>query len=167
MDTDIKITHQGTRNWNTIETICQKIKRQFDAEVAYPTELMIICASELCENAIKYGTAVPGMEEIQFELRLTGQQITIQVSNGIPANDDLAELKAIISAIKRTSDPAKLYNDRLQALMESPNRRKTQLGLYRIVHEAGFKLDYTYHNRILCMIASRDTLPPRQSLESV
>lgn len=114
----------------------------------------VMVASELVENAIKYGTAVPAAPWAQFRFDGNSEYIQIQVSNGLL---DATPLQLLDRIIKQLQDPAaceQLYMARLQQLVNDPIQ-PNRLGLYRIGYEGKFTLDYTYADQVLTLTARR------------
>jgi hypothetical protein len=137
------------------------VRQQVTAALAeYSEELRsaaVMVASELVENAIKYGTSIPAMQWAQFRFKTTAEHIQIQVSNGL---NDLRLLEAVQQIIEQTKTAGRseqLYVARLQELMNNPTQ-STRLGLYRISHEGKFDLDYSYGEQILELTARRRIL---------
>ncbi len=137
------------------------VRQQVTAALAeHPEELRsaaVMVASELVENAIKYGASIPAMQWAQFRFATTAEYIQIQVSNGLT---DLRLLEAVQKIVKQTQTAGaseQLYVARLQELMHNPTQ-STRLGLYRIGHEGKFDLDYSYGEQILELTARRRVL---------
>jgi hypothetical protein len=110
--------------------------------------------SELLENALKYGEAVPGMPGASYTLVVEDEFIEIEVSNGLSSEQSLAELKRRLDAIARAEDKQALYIERLEEIMNNPSVGG-QLGLFRIGCEGGFDLSYRFEPPILTVTARR------------
>lgn len=158
MEPMIHLAYQIDPIWEIVKQIREQVG---GALAAYPEELRQACqmtASELIENAVKYGAVVGVGAGITFDLTVTDQQITIAVSNRILAQEDYAEVQQHLARLNAAGASAEaLYLERLQTLlvMEHPEE-KTQLGLYRIAYEGQFTLQYRYEQDILTMIAARE-----------
>ena len=144
-------------NWNIIKGIQKKSinyleTKNLDKDTI---EAAIMSATELIENAIKHGNAVPGCKKIKYLLTVNEYKIIINVINGILNDENLKAVKLHIERIINCEDPAKLYIERLQQLMENPVPGVSQLGLYRIAYEGEFELNYEYKNNILKVIAEK------------
>lgn len=148
------ITLTITPTWAIVEHVRKKINTQLgdflDSDVI---DGAMICASELCENAIKYGEPVPNMQFIQFQLNYSDGKIEIEISNGVVNQVDLDNVCSSIDKTNGTNNPEKLYLERLQELMDMSKPQKSQLGLYRIVCETGFKLQYKLEGNALTISA--------------
>lgn len=153
---EVIISLSITPTWSILKEVRQKTedlmkKKNADTDT---TEATIMCATELVENAIKYGSSNTGQDNIHFDL-IFQNTICIKVSNGIKDEKDAQNVKFHIEKILKTDDPAKLYTERLMELMENPKPGESQLGLYRIAYEGEFKLDYTYEKNILTIKAEK------------
>jgi hypothetical protein len=113
-----------------------------------------ITVSELLENAMKYGSSVPGMPQVEFTLIVGDDEVRIEVSNGVESLQSIAEVCAHIEAISAGSNKEALYVARVQKLVDAQDSR-TQLGLLRIAYEAGFDLSYQHADRIITVAAWR------------
>jgi hypothetical protein len=124
---------------------------------SYPDELReaaSMVASELVDNAMKYGESLPHMAVPVFYLSCEEDNICIEVVSGAKSKNTLTQLKERIEAISNTQNMEELYVSRLYEIMD--NRPQIgQLGLYRIGYEGRFKLSYQYSNEILSVKATR------------
>ena len=111
-------------------------------------------ASELLENAIKYGEAVPTAPEIAFIFTLSEEELRIVVANGAYGGRNVQRLQQHVAALKDAENRVALYTARLQALLAEPNQ-VTGLGIYRIGLEGGYELECTYENNVVTVIATR------------
>lgn len=118
-------------------------------------EFTNIVASELLENAIKYGIENPERSKIGFEFEIHEEFIQVKVKNGIESKDSIKDFIHIMERIKTSTDMSHLYIERLKEIIEHPDTEKSRLGLYRIVSECGFTLDYTISDSVLEVIAVR------------
>lgn len=144
--------------WHIIEGVQKKI-REFifiklaNQEISEATEM---CATELIENAIKYGAGSPLEGCIDFTLKVERKTVEIVVKNSIKRFLDVENVDRLVKLIRRTGDPERLYIERLNELMESPLPGLSQLGLLRISYEGGFCLDYSFKEGILTVEATRE-----------
>lgn len=144
--------------WKIVQEIrdeTQKIitKKGKDKDVI---DAIMMCVSELIENAVKYGSAVSESVNIDFNMNWDENTVKIQVSNGVQSDKDAKNIIDRIEKIKMSNDPAKLYVDRLMELLENPRQGASQLGLYRIAYEGGFKINYSYKDQVLTIFAEKD-----------
>jgi hypothetical protein len=154
---EVTISLSITPTWSILKDVREKTeefmkKKKTTEEIIDST---VMCAVELVENSIKYGSSAKGKNNINFDLTTEGDVVRIKVSNGINDELDVKTVKLHIDRIKASNDPGTLYTERLQQLMENPKPGVSQLGLYRIAYEGEFKLDYTYSHGLLSVIAER------------
>ena len=140
--------------WEYVRLVRQQVA---DALAAHSEELRsaaVMVASELVENAIKYGASVPALKWAQFRFETTPAYIQIQVENGLTDDKSLAALAHIVGQMKSVAVCEELYVARLHELLISP-MEANRLGLYRIGYEGKFDLEYSYKDQILQMTARR------------
>ena len=137
----------------------RQVRQQVDVALAHLDEesrsAAVMVASELLENAIKYGTAVPALGRTRVTLQYSAQQIEIRVENGLVDADSYERLRAIVESMRDDAACEKLYMARIQQLIDNPFQ-KNQLGLYRIGYEGKFALSCNLDKQILCMTARRN-----------
>lgn len=153
----VKISIIIKPTWNLVKEVQVKAEK-FMREKNMSSDIIdaaIMCSTELIENAVKYGAEKPDGSSIDFDLRATENMIEIVVSNGYHTEKDLQNVMEHINKIKSSDDPAALYVERLQELLDNPKPGVSQLGLYRISYEGGFKLDYRHENMTLTIVATR------------
>jgi hypothetical protein len=98
-------------------------------------------ASELMENAIKYGAWNEGVRHLHLRVWGDGQTASVQVAHPIAANDaaNVRELLATIVWLNGFADPEDAYRARMLAIAAAP-AGATKLGLARIAYEGRCKL---------------------------
>jgi len=152
---DVNLSFSINPTWEVVRNIEEKLRSIFqpdDSEIFYST---IMTVSELVENAIKYGSATQTVKSINLNFVADEKSIVIIVSNPIDNVGHLEVVKSHLDRIKNSNDPQQLYIQRLQDLLENPNIKNSQLGLYRIAYEGQFALNYGYENNILTIKAIR------------
>jgi hypothetical protein len=141
--------------WPTIRKIRQQIG---DALATFPAGVRsaaMMTASELTENAIKYGESVPKAETISFRFEVYEQEIRIEVANGCTNLVAIQELLECVRQIANAPDKEALYFARVQRLLE--NQQETgKLGLYRIALEGKFVLYCSYDDEVVTVSATRN-----------
>ncbi len=155
MDHTIHFSRHLTPLWDGIKQIRNTIDEVLDR---YPDEVRNaskMTASELMENAVKYGTSVDQDTGISFELTATDRLVTITVTNRLLNTQDGEDAIQHLDIIKASENPETLYLRRLQALMNDMSLQKTQLGLYRIAYEGQFRLSYTCDRHLISITAVR------------
>ncbi len=142
--------------WDTVKKIRDKVESILSDKSQEVNDASKMTASELIENAVKYGCSIDNGTGIQFELLVEKNQIKIVVKNKILSSEDFNKVREHIDRIKTADNPQELYLNRLMMLMENTKLSKSQLGLYRIAYEGEFQLDYEYENEILTVTATRE-----------
>lgn len=136
---------------NVVSYIRNLIKFFFVGYDLQVIESIQVCSSELIENAIKYRYVEDGEEDsIKISIELDAEQLEIQVSNKYSAkSENLLRLLASIDRIKSSEDFESLYKERLREIFYSESDTGNRLGLIRIIHECGFKIDYYLSGKTL------------------
>ena len=137
----------------------RKIRQQVGATLeACRQELRtaaVMTASELVENAIKYGESVPGAPSVTFWLEATAQRLAIRVINGSTNALGVAELERRVKDLSGAANKEALYLARLEQLL-AHSEDSGKLGIYRIGFEGGFDLALDYTNDVVTMTATRN-----------
>ncbi len=158
MESDhVKISIVIKPTWHLVKEVQEKTEK-FMQEKKMSSDIIevsVMCSTELIENAVKYGAEKPDGSSIDFDLQATDDTVEIIVSNGYHDDQDLKNVIKHIDKIKASEDPAALYIERLQELLDNPKPGVSQLGLYRIAYEGGFTLDYRHSDMALTIIAKR------------
>jgi len=162
MVTSIKDQLNMHRYYNTTmqpawHTVRELRKRVTEALVDYSEELRaatVMTASELAENAIKYGESIESAFEIQFSLYADKGEICVECANGCTNTAGVTELLERVREITTSADASVLYIQRLEQLMANPTD-SAKLGLYRVALEGGFGLECTYENNVVTVKARR------------
>lgn len=129
--------------WPIVREIRTRIYSAINTENKTIAMAAAMTASELAENAIKYGKP-----EIGIVCEVDTDWITVSVSNEIDQNDDVINLRNHINRIKSTDNPLDLYLKAILKVMEQQGYQ-SRLGLFRIAGEAEFILDCAQvHNRV-------------------
>lgn len=139
--------------WSHVRAIRQKIAESL---ADYPTavvEAAQMVASELVENAVKYGDSVPACEKVRVTVSLEGNDVVIAVSNGINNPRRATALRERIDRVNDASAEA-LFMDRIEHILSHPSEQG-ELGLYRIGSEGRFHLDMLEENQAVTIIARR------------
>lgn len=112
-------------------------------------------ASELIENAIKYGNDKSSKKNINFNLSFEKDKIIINVKNDSNTTKNLNKIDLILFNIKNCDNSELLYISKLKEIFHHPDLYESQLGFYRIAYEGKFNLDYSFDNHILSITATR------------
>lgn len=143
--------------WNTVKLIRDKVASLIATQGDELVDACKMTSSELVENAIKYGCTVESGKGIEFAFSLGEGEVRISVTNGVISQADIENVRAHIDEIKAASNPQALYIKRLTTLLENPDLKQSQLGLYRIAFEGEFELQYSYDEpkKILTVTATK------------
>ena len=144
--------------WGTVREIRAKVSALL---TPYSTELRLaatMTASELLENAIKYGESVARAPRIVFSLGLADGIIRIETVNGCNDHENVQRLQARLHRLATTEDPKALYLNSIEellALASAATSGGSGLGLYRIAAEGGFTLSCHYEDGVVSVLATR------------
>ncbi len=154
MDTRLQLTFDPM--WPNVRRIRQSVGAALEARGSSLRNAAMMTASELVENAIKYGECVPGAETVMFSLEATPTVCRIRVVNGSTNATGVAELSRRVKELARAEDRQALYLARLEQLL-AHTEESGKLGVYRIGFEGGFDLECDYTNNVVTMTATRST----------
>ena len=144
-----------TPAWDLIEKVEQNTQELFKVTDKSLKEATIMVATELLENAVKYGRSHPGIDGIQFHFIADDDFIRISVSNAVLEDHHKNDLIETIDEVNKCENPEILYMNRLKELLESRVKGVSRLGLYRIAYEGQFNLSYKLENDLLTVIAEK------------
>ena len=117
---------------------------------------LVMTASELSENAIKYGANTPS-DKVDILVDIYPKEIIIEVKNKIKKNDneELKKLDENIQWIRGFQNQYEAYMEKLKQISaKNLKRGESGLGLVRISYEGQSILDfYVNENDILAMSA--------------
>ena len=143
-------------SWSTIRVARDSVRQALAEYAEVFVRAAVMTASELLENAIKYGENVPGASEGLLTISIAENRIEIETVNGSTDRESVHQLLDHVRLIKEANNKETLYQEQLKRLMASSDDDKsTQLGLYRIACEGGFDLDCTYSDAIVTVTATR------------
>ena len=80
--------------WHYTSEVRQAVDSVMQGHAGPLRQATQMVASELVENALKYGQATPEIQQIRFSLWLNEQEIVIEVTNGVCDRAALAEFEA-------------------------------------------------------------------------
>jgi hypothetical protein len=151
---DAKLQLAFAPMWPNVRKTRQEVATALEAYGPGVRNAAVMTASELVENAIKYGESVPGAETVKFVLEATPALCRIQVSNGSTNATGVAELSRRVQELARAKDKQALYMARLEELLAHAEE-SGKLGVYRIGFEGGFELECDYTNHVVTVTATR------------
>lgn len=152
---EIVINHSLQSTWEVLRSVREEINEALGGADQDLIDAIVMTASELIENAIKYGKKTPRNEGVEFQMTMGDGSVVVKVSNGIITEKDFENVKDHIERIRESDDPSRLYVNRLMELMENAEPGVSQLGLYRIAYEGEFSIDYERNKDVLIIKASR------------
>jgi hypothetical protein len=140
--------------WPNVREIRQRVGAALEDCPPQLRSAAIMTASELVENAIKYGESVPAAATVTFELEATSEMMFIRVVNGSTNSAGVAELERRVHELRSAGDKQALYLARLEQLLADADE-SGKLGIYRIGFEGGFDLQLDYMDDVVTMTATR------------
>lgn len=140
--------------WSEVQAVRDRIQVLLADLPEDVREAAVMTASELVENAIKYGESVPEAPSATVSLHHDAERIEIVVQNGVASEETVRELRTHIDRLATAPDRGALYVERLRELMTSTGGG-TKLGLYRIGCEGLFDLRCDYRERVVTVSATR------------
>ncbi|HSY38266.1 MAG TPA: hypothetical protein VLA79_02025 [Polyangia bacterium] len=154
MEARLELTFQPM--WPNVRKIRQQVGAALEACPQELRSAAMMTASELVENAIKYGESVPAALSVNLSLEVTVGQLSIRVVNGSTNLAGVAELERRVRDLAAAPNKQTLYLSRLEQLLAHSDD-SGKLGIYRIGFEGGFDLALDYRNDVVTMTATRNT----------
>lgn len=137
--------------------VIYQIKKQISLNLkGYPKSFIDsaeITASELLENAIKYGSGITSESKVGFEMEVGEDSARIRVSNFIGSREHLLNFERIMNRIRTSENRKILYLQRLREILDNPHTSRCELGLYRLAIDPRYELNYILDNEKLTFIA--------------
>ena len=97
------------RAWPMVRAIRQRVSEALSRQASELRVAAVMTASELVENAIKYGDAADGSDGIRVSLGIRPGLLLLEVSNRCANAAAVDELRARIDDITRSTDKEALY----------------------------------------------------------
>lgn len=146
---------QAGPTWSLVRKIRDEVFALLVDQPRNMRECAAMAASELAENALKYGIAVVDAPVARLDVRVTNQEIVIEVRNGIKEPEQAERVSAIVDRLESGASPEELYVQRLLDLLREPSMDESRLGLLRIAHEGEFRLECRSQGDTLLVRATR------------
>jgi hypothetical protein len=140
--------------WHYIRDIRKRVGEALSDSDSELRNATMMVASELVENAVKYGEDVVGATSILFSCSFDADHVRMVVKNGCTDTHAIRKLEQRIQQIADSPDKEALYMARLEELLEDPTE-SGKLGLYRVAFEGRFDLNATYSDRVVAVTATR------------
>ncbi len=153
MEAHLELTFEPM--WPNVRKIRQQVGTALEAYRLELRSAAMMTASELVENAIKYGENVAAAPTVTFSLEATASQLIIRVINGSTNTTGVAELDRRVKELAAATNKQALYQARLQQLLAHADD-SGKLGIYRIGFEGGFDLALDYQNNVVAVTATRN-----------
>jgi hypothetical protein len=121
-------------------------------------EAIALAASELAENAVKYGVQETDSGAGSLSVGIRANVARLSVTNKVANAADARNVLAIVRRVSAPdAKPAELYRARLQTLFSTPRASRAELGLLRLVFEGGFRLtaSFDFDAQLLQIVAER------------
>jgi len=153
MEAHLHLTFEAM--WPQVRKIRQEVATALNGCEQALRSAAVMTASELVENAIKYGENVAAAPSVNFSLQASAGQIAIRVVNGSTNVAGVAELDRRVKELATAPNKQALYLGRLEQLLAHPDE-SGKLGIYRIGFEGGFDLALDYQNDVVTVTATRN-----------
>jgi hypothetical protein len=150
----VQLTRNLPHHWSCVREIRTEVTQALGAYPSGVRYAAMMTASELLENAVKYGDAVHAAPQIQFAMSANSRLIEIVVASGSRKKEQVQELERHVNEITGAQDRAATYFGRLRELVTQPSQ-SGKLGIYRIVFEGEFDLDVLYADDVVTVRAKR------------
>lgn len=119
-----------------------------------------MAVSELAENIVKYGANTEGVFAGSISIAIEEGVIRIRATNAVTNDDEGEQVKESIGQIASAPDATTMYRSRLAELLANPRLSRTQLGLFRVAIEGGFRMSCSYEPPTLAIVAERSLSRP-------
>ena len=150
----VQLSRNLPAHWSCVREIRTEVTQALGDYSSGLRYAAMMTASELLENAVKYGEAVRNAPAIQFAMTANSKHIEIAVSNGTTKVERVLELKRHVHEITSAQDRSAMYFGRLRELVTQPNQ-SSKLGIYRVVFEGEFDLDVEFVDDVVTVRARR------------
>ncbi len=143
--------------WEELRSVRAQVAEHLKTADDDLRDAAVMAASELAENALKYGHPVPGAEESRLRLELRGDALTVTCSSGVSDPSVAHSTLERIAVIRASPDKYGLYVARMREMLGQvrPSGTSTQLGLYRICGEGDFELHGELDGNVFRISATR------------
>jgi hypothetical protein len=154
--------------WDELDRVrleCRNFLEERNSSEETKDSLCMI-ASEILENAIKYGHYTNEFQSIAFKLEDGKEGMSVQSCSPVPSvgmAENLRKLDTIIQWIRSFQSPFQAYLERLKLIASQPMKDNgSGLGLTRIAYEGEAILDFYVNENHLLFVSA---LQPRAERE--
>jgi hypothetical protein len=103
-------------------------------------DAIAMVSAELLENAIKYADP---QKLVRLTIHDDAKAITVEVTNAVVQPEEIQRLAARLDWLRNQPDPASAWVEALSlATAGTSNPERPGLGILRIAHEGGSRVDY-------------------------
>ncbi len=141
--------------WDILADIREAVGSVMSGANPHEIDFAKIAASELCENAIKYGVQHSTDENMKFFFSYNDNIVRIEVTNSISEKIHEENLKSFINMINQSGSTG-LYVKRLHDLLNSRDVIVSQLGLFRVADICKYKISCEFSRNVAKIIAVRE-----------
>ncbi len=156
--TETLLSLQLSPVWNHIRGVRDDVGTLLADYSAELRSAAAMVASELLENAFKYGEHVPRAPLVSFSMSVRNSVLHIETVSGSTDPGNLAQLELVLRRIAAADDKIALYLDRLRETLSETTDRSPGLGLYRIAAEGEFSLSCHQEDGVLTVLARRNAI---------
>ena len=142
--------------WDLLRVVRERVETHLLGVDRVLREATVMAASELVENAIKYGRPVPACPNATLEVESDGRVMTLRISSGVRSEEAARDTVDRVSTIAKAPDKMALYLERMKTLLHGALPGSTQLGLFRICGEGEFDLSCRFNQDVLHLTATRE-----------
>jgi hypothetical protein len=140
-------------SWRVMRRVRAIVDRVLEDQPATLRQSARLVASELIENVIKYGHAMPDGTRATITISLSDGVLSISSRNGVSSDHHVPRVFEIVNRLK-TGDTQSVYIEAILHAM-AVKRKNASMGLIRIAAEAAFDLDARYAEGELELIARK------------
>jgi hypothetical protein len=152
---DFAIDVPVLNDWSNVGLLVTSVQNCFNAMFANVSgsRTVAMVTGELLENAIKYGDW--SRIDQRLRLKVTGGVATASVRVENPAGpSDVRDLERSLEWILEFPDAEAAFRAKLLALATTTDSTVSKLGLVRIAYEGRCRIESTYDNGILSVVAN-------------
>jgi hypothetical protein len=139
--------------WETVRKIRETISQRLEAVPPALRDAIVIVASELSENVLKYSSE--GGRPPVLSVELSNDRVVVRTENDVRDVTIADRVLTIVERIGAHADPVRLYAEAIEARLASGALGATQQGFYRIAAVGEFRLEARREGNRLFIFAER------------
>ena len=110
------------QTWEFVAYVRKEVSHYFGGKISDEImESIVMSASELTENAIKFGVDVNDGKKANIEFDLVDNELYLQVTSGFKDHANVDKVTQLIDRINQSDDLEAIYYDRLKEILETSN----------------------------------------------